>query len=49
MLKAANEKDASRLEASKQVLMSLAKLEAVRVLEAGEETPSLPSIRLISP
>ena len=40
MLKAANEKDASRLEASKQVLMSLAKLEAVRVLEAGEETPA---------
>ena len=40
MLKAASEKDASRLEASKQVLMSLAKLEAVRVLEAGEETPA---------
>ncbi|EJL6746789.1 valine--tRNA ligase [Vibrio alginolyticus] len=40
MLKAANAEDASRLEASKQVLMSLAKLEAVRVLEAGEQTPA---------
>ncbi|EPX4131220.1 valine--tRNA ligase [Vibrio alginolyticus] len=40
MLKAANAEDASRLEASKQVLMSLAKLEAVRVLETGEQTPA---------
>ncbi|MBS9930145.1 valine--tRNA ligase [Vibrio alginolyticus] len=40
MLKAANAEDASRLEASKQVLMSLAKLEAVRVLEVGEQTPA---------
>ncbi|TMX38421.1 valine--tRNA ligase [Vibrio sp. Hep-1b-8] len=40
MLKAANEKDAARLEANKQVLVSLAKLESVRVLESGEETPA---------
>ena len=40
MLKADNAKDAARLEANKQVLMSLAKLESVRVLEAGEETPA---------
>ncbi len=40
MLKAANEKDAARLEANKQVLVSLAKLESVRVLAAGEETPA---------
>ncbi|WP_162047178.1 valine--tRNA ligase [Vibrio taketomensis] len=39
MLKA-DEKDAARLEANKQVLMSLAKLESVRVLAAGEETPA---------
>ncbi len=40
MLKAANEKDAERLEANKQVLVSLAKLESVRVLAAGETTPA---------
>jgi valyl-tRNA synthetase len=40
MLKAANETDTARLEANKQVLLSLAKLESVRVLEAGEETPA---------
>ncbi|NVD07550.1 valine--tRNA ligase [Vibrio sp. JPW-9-11-11] len=40
MLKAASEEDAARLEANKQVLVSLAKLESVRVLEAGEETPA---------
>ena len=40
MLKAANAEDAARLEANKQVLVSLAKLESVRVLEAGEETPA---------
>lgn len=40
MLKAANEKDAARLEANKQVLVSLAKLESVRVLAEGEETPA---------
>ncbi|AJR09936.1 valine--tRNA ligase [Photobacterium gaetbulicola] len=40
MLKAANEKDAARLEANKQVLVSLAKLENIRVLAAGEETPA---------
>ncbi|EKO3536983.1 valine--tRNA ligase [Vibrio fluvialis] len=40
MLKAANDSDAVRLEANKQVLVSLAKLENVRVLAAGEETPA---------
>ncbi|MCG6461201.1 class I tRNA ligase family protein, partial [Vibrio parahaemolyticus] len=35
-----DEKDAARLEANRQVLMSLAKLESVRVLAAGEETPA---------
>ncbi|UPQ88330.1 valine--tRNA ligase [Vibrio sinaloensis] len=40
MLKAASAEDAARLEANKQVLVSLAKLESVRVLEAGEETPA---------
>ncbi|WEM41955.1 valine--tRNA ligase [Photobacterium sp. DA100] len=40
MLKAADEKDAARLEANKQVLVSLAKLENIRVLAAGEETPA---------
>nr|WP_086937691.1 valine--tRNA ligase [Thaumasiovibrio occultus] len=40
MLKAADDKDAARLNANKQVLMSLAKLEDVRVLAAGEETPA---------
>ncbi len=40
MLKAANETDAARMEANKQVLLSLAKLESVRVLAAGEETPA---------
>ncbi|KGY11087.1 valyl-tRNA synthase [Vibrio tubiashii] len=40
MLKAASAEDAARLEANKQVLVSLAKLESVRVLEAGEDTPA---------
>ncbi|CAI2296684.1 TPA: valine--tRNA ligase [Vibrio parahaemolyticus] len=40
MLKAANAEDAARLEANKQVLMSLAKLESVRVLATDEETPA---------
>ncbi|TOB65446.1 valine--tRNA ligase [Vibrio parahaemolyticus] len=40
MLKAANAEDAARLDANKQVLMSLAKLESVRVLAADEETPA---------
>ncbi|MEZ9522594.1 valine--tRNA ligase [Enterovibrio norvegicus] len=40
MLKAADEKDVARLEANTQVLASLAKLESVRVLAAGEETPA---------
>lgn len=40
MLKAATAEDAARVEANKQVLISLAKLESVRVLAAGEETPA---------
>ncbi|GLT19943.1 valine--tRNA ligase [Vibrio zhanjiangensis] len=40
MLKAASEKDAARLEANKQVLISLAKLESVSLLESGETTPA---------
>ncbi|CAM2844935.1 valine--tRNA ligase [Vibrio diazotrophicus] len=40
MLKVANEQDAARLEANKQVLVSLAKLESVRVLATGETTPA---------
>ncbi|EGR2830352.1 valine--tRNA ligase [Vibrio cholerae] len=40
MLKAANEQDAVRIEANKQVLVSLAKLESIRVLADGEATPA---------
>ncbi|NGZ68232.1 valine--tRNA ligase [Vibrio aestuarianus subsp. cardii] len=40
MLKAASEQEAARLQANKAVLLSLAKLEALRVLENGEETPA---------
>ncbi|KGK17254.1 valine--tRNA ligase [Vibrio navarrensis] len=40
MLKAATAEDAARVEANKQVLISLAKLESVRVLATGEETPA---------
>jgi valyl-tRNA synthetase len=40
ILKADNETDASRLDANKQVLISLAKLESIRILEAGEELPA---------
>ncbi|EJL8258078.1 valine--tRNA ligase [Vibrio cholerae] len=40
MLKAANEQDAARIEANKPVLVSLAKLESIRVLEDGEATPA---------
>ncbi|CAH0527164.1 valine--tRNA ligase [Vibrio hippocampi] len=40
MLKVADEKDAARLEANKAVLVSLAKLETIKVLSAGEETPA---------
>lgn len=39
MLKAANEQDAARIEANKPVLVSLAKLESIRVLADGEATP----------
>ncbi len=40
MLKAANEQDAERIEANKPVLVSLAKLESIRVLADGEATPA---------
>lgn len=40
MLKVADEKDAARLEANKAVLASLAKLEDIKVLAEGEETPA---------
>ncbi|HGF7200538.1 valine--tRNA ligase [Vibrio cholerae] len=40
MLKAANEQDAARIEANKPVLVSLAKLESIRVLAGGEATPA---------
>lgn len=40
MLKAANKQEVARLEVNKAVLLSLAKLEALRVLEEGEETPA---------
>ncbi|BCI75258.1 valine--tRNA ligase [Vibrio cholerae] len=40
MLKAANEQDAARVEANKPVLVSLAKLESIRVLADGEATPA---------
>ncbi|ATF09766.1 valine--tRNA ligase [Candidatus Enterovibrio altilux] len=40
MLKTADESDIERLEANKQILMSLAKLATIRVLAAGDETPA---------
>jgi valyl-tRNA synthetase len=40
MLKATDETEASRLAANQQVLVSLAKLESVRVLATDEETPA---------
>ena len=40
MLKAANDVDANRLETCKQVLVSLAKLESVRVITDGETLPA---------
>ncbi len=40
MLKAANNIDAARVSANEQVLVSLAKLESIRVLNDGEETPA---------
>ncbi|MGT3760704.1 valine--tRNA ligase [Vibrio cholerae] len=40
MLKAANEQDAARIKANKPVLVSLAKLESIRVLADGEATPA---------
>jgi valyl-tRNA synthetase len=40
MLKAANKVDAARIDTNKQVLISLAKLESVRVLAADEATPA---------
>ncbi|WP_217515803.1 valine--tRNA ligase [Vibrio metschnikovii] len=40
MLKVANEEDAARVETNKPVLISLAKLESVRVIESNEVTPA---------
>ncbi|MGF1738781.1 valine--tRNA ligase [Photobacterium satsumensis] len=40
MLKVADEKDTARIEANRTVLMSLAKLEGIKVLTDGEETPA---------
>ncbi|GAM54438.1 valyl-tRNA synthetase [Vibrio ishigakensis] len=40
MLKVADEKDAQRAEANRQVLVSLAKLEGIKLLAEGEETPA---------
>ncbi|WP_224214256.1 valine--tRNA ligase [Vibrio metschnikovii] len=40
MLKVASEEDAARVEANKPVLISLAKLESVRVIESNEVTPA---------
>ncbi|MGF1725237.1 valine--tRNA ligase [Photobacterium nomapromontoriensis] len=40
MLKVADEKDAARIEANRTVLMSLAKLEGIKVLANGEDTPA---------
>ncbi|WP_330960465.1 valine--tRNA ligase [Photobacterium sp. 53610] len=40
MLKAADDKDAARLQENQAVLVALAKLDSLRVLAAGEETPA---------
>lgn len=40
MLKVANEEDAARVETNKPVLISLAKLESIRVIESNEVTPA---------
>ncbi|KFI09347.1 valine--tRNA ligase [Vibrio coralliilyticus] len=40
MVKVADEKDAARIEANKTVLSSLAKLDEIKVLTEGEETPA---------
>ncbi|WP_261816041.1 valine--tRNA ligase [Vibrio gallicus] len=40
MLKTADEKDAQRVEANRQVLVSLSKLEGIKLLSEGEETPA---------
>ncbi|NRF17226.1 valine--tRNA ligase [Vibrio coralliilyticus] len=40
MVKVADEKDAARIEANKAVLSSLAKLDEIKVLAEGEETPA---------
>ncbi|GAL10499.1 valyl-tRNA synthetase [Vibrio astriarenae] len=40
MVKLADEKDAARIEANKAVLSSLAKLDEIKVLAEGEETPA---------
>ncbi|NOI78731.1 valine--tRNA ligase [Vibrio coralliilyticus] len=40
MVKVADDKDAARIEANKTVLSSLAKLDEIKVLAEGEETPA---------
>ncbi|PSW02661.1 valine--tRNA ligase [Photobacterium lipolyticum] len=40
MLKVADDKDAARIAANETVLASLAKLDSIKVLAAGEETPA---------
>ncbi|MGX9418153.1 valine--tRNA ligase [Vibrio sp. WJH972] len=40
MLKSASDVDTARVEANSAVLVSLAKLESIRILTAGEETPA---------
>ncbi|NRF32842.1 valine--tRNA ligase [Vibrio coralliilyticus] len=40
MVKVADEKDAARIEANKTILSSLAKLDEIKVLAEGEETPA---------
>nr|WP_257713226.1 hypothetical protein [Vibrio neptunius] len=40
MVKVADEKDAARIAANKTVLSSLAKLDEIKVLAKGEETPA---------
>ncbi|WP_120511722.1 valine--tRNA ligase [Photobacterium salinisoli] len=40
MLKAADDKEAARLQQNQAVLVALAKLDSLRVLAAGEETPA---------
>lgn len=48
MLKVADEKDAQRAEANRQVLVSLAKLEGIKLLAEGEETPACATALVVS-